>query len=244
MIAHRHRSGLAEFAFSDRWGGASAAPFDELNLARHVGDEPARVEQNRALVAAELAPPGGGVTYMNQVHGTAVATVDTPGEWPSQPPAVDAMVTTRPGVVLAVLVADCVPVVLADPESGVAGVAHAGRAGMVAGVIPAVVEAMRAAGGRELVAQLGPAICGACYEVPASMRAEVAATVPAAWATTRWGTPGLDVSAGVRAQLDELGVQIAPLTSETPCTAEDAAYFSYRRDQTTGRFAGFAWLHR
>ncbi|WP_166351464.1 polyphenol oxidase family protein [Phytoactinopolyspora limicola] len=245
MIAYRSTHGPVTFAFTDRFGGASDVPFDDFNLARHVGDEPAVVERNRATLARRLGLPERSVVYMNQVHGADVAVVD--GPWPADedPPAVDAMVTTRPGLALAVLVADCVPVVLADPGAGVAAVAHAGRPGLAAGVVPAVLEVMRQAGAHDVIAQLGPAVCGRCYEVPDALRAEVASVVPAAWATTRQRTPALDVPAGVRAQLEAGGAVVVPGgwgPEGCPCTLEDVAYFSYRRERVTGRFAGIAWI--
>ncbi len=157
-------------------------------------------------------------------------------------PAVDAVVTARRGLALAVLTADCVPVLLADPVAGVVGAAHAGRPGLVAGVVPAAVEAMRGLGAEppRIVARTGPAICGACYEVPEAMRAEVAALAPRAHAETSWGTPALDVAAGVLAQLDALGVRDA--RRSPTCTRESADHFSYRGDRVTGRLAGYTWL--
>ncbi|CAM5400761.1 laccase domain protein [Streptomyces avidinii] len=184
---------------------------------------------------------------MNQVHGRDVAVVDGPwgadadgGE--QQVPAVDAVVTARRGLALAVLTADCTPVLLADPVAGVAAAAHAGRPGLVAGVVPAAVEAMVALGadpGR-ILARTGPAVCGRCYEVPAQMREAVAEVVPAARAETGWGTPAVDVVAGVHAQLAEAGVVNS---SRSPvCTLESRDHFSYRRDRVTGRLAGYVWL--
>ncbi|MFW6204259.1 MAG: laccase domain-containing protein, partial [Actinomycetota bacterium] len=140
---------------------------------------------------------------------------------------------------LAVLVADCVPVLLGDVAAGVVGVAHAGRVGLVAGVVPAVVAAMRDAGAGEIIARVGPSVCGRCYEVPDALRAEVAAVVPDAWSTTRSGGAAVDVAAGVEAQLGAAGVAAVRLSG---CTIEDPGLYSYRRDRVTGRFAGLAWL--
>jgi YfiH family protein len=183
---------------------------------------------------------------MNQVHGRDVAVVDAPFDGPQDAPGaagrVDAVVTTRPGLALAVLVADCVPVLLADPVAGVAAAAHAGRPGLLAGVVPAVVEAMRARGAEpaRITAATGPSVCGGCYEVPEEMRAEVARAVPEAHATTRWGTPSVDVAAGVHAQLARLGVPVGEKSHI--CTRESADHYSYRREGTTGRQAGYVWL--
>ncbi|MFD6493347.1 peptidoglycan editing factor PgeF [Streptomyces sp. NPDC060188] len=231
----------AHFAFTDRWGGVSAVPYEELNLGGAVGDDPEAVRANRDLAAKALGLDPAGVVWMNQVHGPDVAVVE--GPWDSADiPSVDALVTTRRGLALAVLTADCTPVLLADPVAGVAAAAHAGRPGMIAGVVPAAVRAMVELGGdpARIVARTGPAVCGRCYEVPDAMRAEVAAVEPAAYSETSWGTPAVDVTAGVHAQLERLGVRDR---EQSPvCTIESGDHFSYRRDRTTGRLAGYVWL--
>jgi len=231
----------AHFAFTDRWGGVSAVPYEELNLGGAVGDDPDAVRTNRELAAKSLGLDPAGVVWMNQVHGPDVAVVD--GPWLSKEiPSVDAIVTVRRGLALAVLTADCTPVLLADPVAGVVAAAHAGRPGMVAGVVPAAVRAMVELGAEpaRIVARTGPAVCGRCYEVPEEMRADVAAVEPAAYAETSWGTPAVDVTAGVHAQLERLGVRDR---EQSPvCTLESEDHFSYRRDRTTGRLAGYVWL--
>jgi YfiH family protein len=231
----------AHFAFTDRWGGVSAVPYEELNLGGAVGDDPDAVRTNRELAAKSLGLDPALVVWMNQVHGPDVAVVD--GPWLSaEIPSVDAVVTARRGLALAVLTADCTPVLLADPVAGIAAAAHAGRPGMVAGVVPAAVRAMVELGAEpeRIVARTGPAVCGRCYEVPDEMRAEVAAIEPAAYAETSWGTPAVDVTAGVHAQLERLGV--CDRAQSPVCTLESDDHFSYRRDRTTGRLAGYVWL--
>ncbi|MEU1230166.1 peptidoglycan editing factor PgeF [Streptomyces sp. NPDC005828] len=243
MIGHRFDANGAHFAFTDRWGGVSAVPYEELNLGGAVGDDPAAVLANRAAAAGALGLDPARVVWMNQVHGADVVEVD--GPWGDAAiPSVDAVVTARPGLALAVLTADCVPVLLADPVAGVAAAAHAGRPGMVAGVVPAAVAAMTKLGAdpARIVARTGPAVCGRCYEVPEAMRAEVAAVEPAAHAETSWGTPAVDVAAGVRAQLARLGVRA--IEDAGVCTLESRDHYSYRRDRTTGRLAGYVWLNR
>ncbi|WP_330350078.1 peptidoglycan editing factor PgeF [Streptomyces sp. NBC_00582] len=241
MIGRRGHVSGAHFAFTDRWGGVSAAPYEELNLGGAVGDDSAAVLTNRELAAKSLGLDPGDVVWMNQVHGADVAVVD--GPWGDEPvPRVDAIVTARRGLALAVLTADCTPVLLADPVAGVAAAAHAGRPGMVAGVVPAAVRAMVELGAEpsRIVVRTGPAVCGRCYEVPEEMRAEVAGVEPAAYAETSWGTPAVDVTAGVHAQLDRLGVRDR---EQSPvCTRESQDHFSYRRDRSTGRLAGYVWL--
>jgi YfiH family protein len=237
VLRHDEQLGGARFAVTDRLGGVSAEPYAELNLGGHVGDDAAAVAENRRRVAGQVRLPAERVVYMNQVHGAGVAVVDRP--WPGRAPDVDAMVTRRPGLGLAVLVADCVPVLLADPAAGVAGVAHAGRQGLAAGVVPAILAAMRDLGADEIHARVGPSVCGRCYEVPEQMRADVARRVPESWATSRTGTPALDVAAGVEAQLRSGGAEVIRLDG---CTAEDPSLYSHRRDRPSGRFAGLAWL--
>ncbi|MEU0716088.1 peptidoglycan editing factor PgeF [Streptomyces lavendulocolor] len=232
----------AHFAFTDRWGGVSAVPYEELNLGGAVDDDPASVLSNRKLAAGALGLDPARVVWMNQVHGRDVAVVDGPWAPDEEIPAADGVVTARRGLALAVLTADCTPVLLADPVAGVVGAAHAGRPGMVAGVVPATVEAMIALGAEasRITARTGPAVCGRCYEVPAAMRDEVAAVVPEAYAETGWGTPAVDVTAGVLAQLDALGVH--DRRASRVCTLESRDHYSYRRDRTTGRLAGYVWL--
>ncbi|MYU08701.1 peptidoglycan editing factor PgeF [Streptomyces sp. SID8366] len=241
MIGRRESVSGAHFAFTDRWGGVSAAPYEELNLGGAVGDTPEAVTANRELAATSLGLDPARVVWMNQVHGAEVAVVDEP--WGTRPvPEVDALVTARRGLALAVLTADCVPVLLADPVAGIAAAAHAGRPGMVGGVVPAAARAMVELGAapERIVARTGPAVCGRCYEVPETLRAEVAAVEPTAHAETSWGTPAVDVSAGVHAQLDRLGV--CDRAHSPVCTLESGDHFSYRRDRTTGRLAAYVWL--
>ncbi|MFF1422671.1 peptidoglycan editing factor PgeF [Streptomyces sp. NPDC058280] len=241
MIRQHETLSGAHFAFTDRWGGVSAAPYEQLNLGGAVGDDSAAVQTNRELAAKSLRLDPARVVWMNQVHGREAAVVE--GPWTSQDvPAVDAIVTVRRGLALAVLTADCTPVLLADPVAGVVAAAHAGRPGLVAGIVPAAVEAMVSLGAQpsRITARTGPAVCGRCYEVPARMRDEVAAVVPEAWSETSWGTPAVDVTAGVHAQLDALGIRDRQRSAA--CTLESGDHYSYRRDRTTGRLAGYVWL--
>jgi YfiH family protein len=225
---------------TDRHGGTSAAPYAELNLGGHVGDEPSRVASNRALLADAFGVPADHLVLMSQVHGTTVTVVDGPGDGPA--PEADALVTAVPGLALVVLVADCAPVLLADTTAGVVAVAHAGRRGMAGGIVAATLAAMRNLGAHPAAtaALVGPAICGRCYDVPAALQDEVAAIEPAARSTTRSGLAALDIRAGVVAQLEAAGV--ASIEVDPACTAESEDLYSHRRDGVTGRFAGLALL--
>ncbi|WP_059009110.1 peptidoglycan editing factor PgeF [Streptomyces specialis] len=243
MIDRLSTTSGARFAFTDRWGGASAAPYDTLNLGGAVGDDPATVRHNRELAAKALGLDPARVRWMNQVHGRTVVIAggDEPGTAGRSPEA-DGVVTAERGLALAVLTADCTPVLLADPVAGVAGAAHAGRPGLLAGVVPATVAAMRSLGAEpgRIVARTGPSVCGRCYEVPARMREEAGRTVPGSAATTRRGTPAIDIPAGVRAQLTACG--ITDIALSPVCTLESPDHFSYRRDRTTGRLASYVWV--
>jgi YfiH family protein len=225
---------------TDRRGGRSASPYDSFNLGGHVGDDPAAVDANRHRLAAELSVPVGQLVWMTQVHGTGVAIVEDAGENPVAD--VDALVTRTPGLVLCVLAADCVPVLLADPVAGVVAAVHAGREGVRRGVVPAALAAMTRLGARpaDVEALLGPAVCGLDYEVPGTMQAEVARVAPAAAVTTRQGTPGLDLRAGLAEVLRGAGVR--QVVHDPRCTVEDPRLFSHRRDGVTGRQAGVVWL--
>lgn len=236
--------GPVDLAFTDRYGGVSAAPYDELNLALDDPDDPAARAENLRRVVTDFAPDLArrpafsldvDVAQMRQVHGAAVDVVDHRRGGGMLPEA-DGMVATDPAVVLVVRVADCVPVLLADADAGVIGVAHAGRPGMLAGVAPATVAAMRRLGAERITAWLGPHVCGACYEVPAAMQEDAVAQVPQSRATTSWGTPALDIGAGVRAQLEAVDVAVVEVAT---CTRESPDLYSYRRDGArAGRFAG------
>lgn len=237
-----YQHGRIRFAFSDRHGGVSVAPYGSLNLADHVGDDPRVVASNRALAARSLGLEPEHVVYLTQVHGAEVVRAD--GPWPDARPEADASVTGVPGLALAILVADCTPVLLADPEAGVVAVAHAGRPGMAAGVVPATVGRMRELGAEpeRIIAHTGPAVCGSCYEVPEAMRAQVAERVPESWAVTRQGTAAVDVPGGVWAQLRAVGIAEHNAHRSPVCAMESADHYSYRREGVTGRFAGFAWI--
>jgi YfiH family protein len=231
--------------FTTRTGGASLPPFAELNLGTHVGDDPRTVRDNRARVAASVGLAPGRLVFMEQVHGATVALVDGPV---AAPPVADALVTRTPGLALVVMVADCVPVLLADPVARVVAAVHAGRRGVELGVVTAALHAMQDCGARpeHVHARLGPAIGGCCYEVPEDMQAAVAAAAPGVVAPeggggrTRAGRPALDLRSGLARQLADAGVGHVGLTGG--CTAEDPDSFSYRRDGITGRFAGLTWL--
>ena len=218
------------FRFTNRTGGVSTGAFSSLNLALHVGDDPAHVRENREIIGSQV----GLHQYMEQVHGNRTVIIEAVTE---EPPTADALVTGIPGVPLAVMVADCIPLLLTS-KVAVAAV-HVGRKGLVNDVALNSISAMREIGAREISAIIGPSICGRCYEVSEEIFAEVTALHPAAAAKTLSGTPSLDLPAALEKVLLAEG---ASVSFESGCTAEDPALFSYRRDGVTGRQAGIVWL--
>lgn len=224
---------------TSRHGGVSSPPFDELNLSGSVGDDADAVATNRAALAAAFGLAPDRLLIPRQCHGADVAVVTQP--WTGQGPEVDAVVTRSSDVALAVLVADCVPILLADRSTGVVAAAHCGRRGLVAGVLPATLETMRRVGAdlARTEAVVGPSVCGRCYEVPKALADDVAAAVPLT-ATVSWtGTPALDLAAGAVAQLGDAGVAVRWLPG---CTRESPHLYSHRRDHRGGRFAAVVRL--
>jgi YfiH family protein len=198
-------------------------------LAQHVGDDAQTVAGNRELLRKITGP----VQFMNQVHGDDVVEVKTLID----DPTCDALITTVPGIALAVMVADCIPLLLSS--SGVVGAVHVGRRGLMNSVAIKAVEAMRALGAGQIHAQLGASICGRCYEVPQELADAVCAKHPAASSLTNNLTPALDLPRALIADLVAIGVtyEASPI-----CTLENNEYFSYRRHNITGRNAGVVWL--
>ncbi|MBJ2122141.1 peptidoglycan editing factor PgeF [Arthrobacter sp. MSA 4-2] len=210
------------------------------NLALNLG-RPSTAAGNRARVETAMGVAPGSLRFMTQVHSSTVAEVPA-GSPRWSPPEADALLSPDGSQALAVLVADCVPVVLADRSGPATGVVHAGRRGVLTGIVPNAVAGLRAHGARELTAWIGPSVCGRCYEVPAEMREEVAAAVPASYAQTRHGTPALDLPAAVRQQLLDAGVDVAAVPSgSSACTLENPRLFSHRREPGAGRLAGLVW---
>jgi YfiH family protein len=212
--------------FTDRRGGSSLGAYESLNFGFHVGDDPAAVTLNRSTIP--------NAQFMNQVHGDNVAVVDQLLE---TDPTCDAMITTKAGISLAVMVADCIPLLLLSREA-VAAV-HVGRAGLINKVAIKTLHQMRTIGAIDIHAIIGPSICGRCYEVPFELQQAVIADHPRAFSTTHKGTPGLDLPAALIADLVAEGVTYEASSS---CTMEDDLYFSHRKHNPTGRFAGVVSL--
>jgi polyphenol oxidase len=228
--------------FTLRNNGVSRAPYESFNLGAHVGDEPDKVRQNRRQLREAHGLPREPL-WLEQLHGIQVVDADRALTDAAQtPPRADAAVSRRAGTVLAVLVADCLPVLLAARDGSAVAVAHAGWRGLAAGVLEATVAAL--AGHGPLQAWLGPAISSRHFEVGAEVREAFVAHAPtAAVAFTinprgRWQC---DLQALARARLAAAGV--SSVHGDTACTyAEPRRFYSYRRDGTTGRMAALIWL--
>jgi len=221
-----------------RAGGVSVAPYDSLNLGVHVGDDPARVAENRRRLRALLPEEP---CWLNQVHGTTVLDADM---WVGGLPDADAVVSRRSGRVCVVMTADCLPVLLCDDAGTVVGAAHAGWRGLHGGVLEATVAAM-AVPPSTLMAWLGPAIGPAAFEVGDEVRQAYVGQDPrAAGAFQTTQQPGkwmADLYALARFRLEALGV--VRVHGGEFCTHADATrFYSYRRDGVTGRMASLIWL--
>jgi YfiH family protein len=223
-----------------RAGGASAPPFDSFNMGDHVGDDPDAVAANRARLAKAIGLGTDGIVWMNQVHGDRVVAVDGPVDGAID--GADGLVTTARGLALAVVTADCVPILMSDARAGVIAAVHAGRVGAQKGIAARALEAMQRLGAKaeDVSVFLGPAVSGRNYEVPDAMADDVEAAVPGSRTTTTRGTAGLDLRSGITRQFVELGV--SAIDVDPRCTVDDDDLFSHRRGAPTGRLASLVWM--
>ncbi len=220
-----------KYCFTDRTGGLSTGAFLSNNVATHVGDDLTTVMANRARLESDLALP---IQFMEQVHGNKVEKVDNQI---ISPPIADALVTARTGIALAVMVADCIPLLLSSADA-VAAV-HVGRKGLMNEVALAAIDQMRAYGSSDISANVGPSICGTCYEVSQEIYDEVCRKFPLAASRTSDGGNALDLSRALIDQLENHGITVI---DQGRCTVENKDLFSYRRDGVSGRQVGVVWL--
>lgn len=216
------------FIFTNRLGGVSKDPFTSANLGDHVGDEAASVLENRAQLESQIGMP---IVFMNQVHGDTVVLV----EGKTNTPTCDALITTERKLAVAVMVADCIPLLLKS-DVAVAAV-HVGRKGLMNGVARKTIDAMRDLGAEVIHSYIGPNICGSCYEVGADIFNEVVSKYPSSDSSSRTGKATLDLVSGLKTDLKD-----TVLLDLSSCVLEDKNSFSYRRDGITGRQAGVIWL--
>ena len=223
------RLGGAEAVFTDRRGGGSVPPFDSLNLARHVGDDPTAVAANQRWVAREFDAADGEWVLPHHVHGATVLTVTDASRDDENG---DGVATNRAGLLLGALGADCAPIAIANDTACCA--IHAGWRGAVNGIVEAGVAAVRTLGSGPVRAVVGPCVCVGHYEFGADLLGELVDRLgPEVAGLTLDGAPAFDLRRAIRrsfahAEVDDLEVLDI-------CTVQSAEHFSYRRDGATGR---------
>jgi len=223
---------MSRSLFTSRHGGLSSNEFESFNLALHVGDDAKTVESNRDLLAKKLGLKRSELFFMNQVHGSRVVEIDESSSYLDEPEA-DALFTRRSGIALAVLTADCIPLLLSSP-SAIAAV-HIGRKGLIAGVLEATLEKFESYGitSSQISALLGASICGNCYQVSLDIYRQVSSQIEQC--ATDESKRCLDLEAGV---ISILRSRAITWSSSGECSKHSSGYFSYRRDSKTGRQAG------
>jgi len=225
--------------FTDRIGGFSKGPWAELNLGRETGDDSGTVERNRRLLSDYAGVGLSDIAVMNQVHGTTVSVVDRGGQYDG-----DGILTGTPGILLGVLVADCVPLLLYDPEHHAAGAVHGGWRSITGGITGCAVDLMRETWGtrpERLLAALGPSAGACCYEIGE----DVADRLLPGSVVRRAGKLFGDLRADLSARLVEAGLLRKNLDIHPDCTICGDRYFSHRRDRgITGRMMGFVVLKK
>ena len=219
-----------EYFFTDRHGGLSHGDFASFNLAIHVGDAADQTKANRKLLTDRVGP----VAFMSQVHGDTIVEVR---EISTEAPTADALITDNPNLALAVMVADCIPLLLRS--NNLVAAVHVGRAGLVNSIALKTVSRMQDLGAKSISAIIGPSICGSGYEVPKELHDLVVSLNPAASSRTSQGTFALDLPAALKVALESVGVEVR---DEEICTFENENYFSYRRNKVTGRQVGLIKL--
>ncbi len=241
---HLERFQNLTHAFTSRHGGVSLPPYDTLNLAFHVGDDPLHVNTNHDLLAVQLGYEKTALVHMRQIHSDIVHAVTENDDF-NHPRACDALVTNRIGVPLMIMSADCIPIIIYDPLRHVVAVVHAGRAGAFKNIIARTVETMQhhfTCKPRSLHVTLGPSIHGCCYEVGDAIAKEAERLGYGAMVTCKNARYYLHVNAIVKAQLAALGIaHVEEIGGCTACNSRD--FFSYRAEGgVTGRIAGVAVL--
>jgi YfiH family protein len=218
--------------------------FGVSNVADHVGDDPVRVAARRALLAAEVGVDERSLVFARAEHGVRIVPIRAASD--SGQPG-DGVITTRTGVALMAMAADCVPFAVADPVSGATAAVHAGWRGTAAGIVARVTEAFVGQShaatfdARRLRVYLGPAVCGSCYPVGAEVVEALAQVTPGSqWrTTTSSGHDAVDLRSALEAQWIASGVAAEHIARSTRCTVEEPGLFSHRRDgaRPTGRHA-------
>jgi len=226
-----------EYFFTDRHGGVSTQPYDSLNLAFHVGDNKSDVIENRTILKDNLNLQN--IVWMEQVHGDNVQIVLSPQSKPI--PACDAIITNQPNIALAVMVADCIPILMFDSKRHIIASIHAGRNGTFLQIAPKTVKVMQKEFGclpSDILVFMGPSIHACCYEIGTDLATIVEKNFGKSYINGRM----LDLQKLNRDQLIEVKVREENIKISSTCTCCNHNYFSYRREGATGRFAGIVWM--
>jgi len=226
-----------KYNFTDRHGGVSTPPYDSLNLALHAGDDQASVIKNRTILQSILNLQN--IVWMEQVHGNNVQTIFSAQSEPI--PACDAIITDQPNIALAVMVADCIPILMFDPKQNIIAAVHAGRNGTFLQIAPKTVEVMQKEFGcvsADIQVIMGPSIHSCCYEIGD----ELATIVEKSFGKSYMNGRMFDLQKLNRDQLIEVKVREENIKISSTCTCCSHNYFSYRRDRVTGRFVGVIWM--
>lgn len=216
------------------------------NLALNELSDAEQTRKNRLRLEAQINKP---IVFAHQTHSNDVALVTESSsitEFFKTPPKVDALVSARDDLALAMVVADCIPLALVDSKRGIFAAVHAGRKGVINFIAKQTLNEMTQLGSElnDVEAVIGPSICGRCYEVDPFMHDELAKDFPAISSTTTWGTKALDLKAELENQLFQLGLQPKQVHNLNICTLEDPSYFSYREGDKSSRFATIVYLEQ
>lgn len=231
----------AAHGFTLRTGGRSRGAYASLNLGDSVGDDPERVSANRRSLRDALGLPRHGIRSVRQVHGETIVDWTQAPFTPGEPPEADAHMSDDPAHVLAIAVADCLPILFHDPASGAVGAAHCGWRGTqrrLAGLVVGALERRFGSRPPDLSVAIGPGIAGTCYQVGAEVvdAFREAGFPPGVARPDAAGRFRLDLAAANRHALEAAGVEATRIFVDPACTHCDAErYFSYRRDGVTGR---------
>lgn len=237
---------------TDKQDGFSKPPYNSLNLGLHVNDQPDSVTKNREKAVKHLGYSLNDLVVMDLVHGSNVKIIENKDKGRGSNttetaiPQTDAIVTNEKGVILSVFVADCVPAVIYDPKNHVLATIHGGWKPLAKNITGKTIEKMvniYNSDSEKLVAGIGPAICGKCYDIYENVTNEIREAFPNFAndvLTENKGKTYLDIQKLMQLQLEDKGVK--NIETAEICTFENKDFYSYRRDQVTGRFGIFAVL--
>ncbi len=228
---------------SNRHNGVSKKPYESLNIALHVGDKPQSVIQNRTIVSHKYDFILENLIYMEQTHSDNIKIIEHPAY--NKIENCDALITNKTNIPLMVMVADCIPVMIYDPKQKVIAAVHAGRAGTFKQIVPKTINKMQKyfnSSPNDILVGLGASIHPCCYEVKEDLADITIESFGEKYIQKRDSRYFLDLQKLNFDQLTEIGVNGKNIEISDICTCCDENYFSYRRDGTTGRFAGFIKL--